>query len=107
MTNNFNFPNHASPDDSPASATEGTLDRAVQGAHTMVDRVADRAGPAVERVHSTIDSAAESVKGGGEELCAIQQRWADNCRTCVREHPLATLGFAVAAGMVLSRLLRR
>lgn len=96
-----------SPNDSPASATEGTLDRAVQGAHTMVDRVAGKVGPAAERVRSGIDSAAESVKGSVDELSQLQQRWADNCRTCVREHPLATLGFAVAAGMLLSRLLRR
>lgn len=99
--------NSTSPNDSPASATEGTIDRAMQGANTMVGSAAEKAGPAVDQLRAGIDGAMASVRNGVDQLSETQQRWAASCRTCVREHPLASLGFAVAAGMLLSRLLRR
>lgn len=90
-----------------AAAADNTLDRAVQGAHSMVDRVADKAGPAVDRMRDGLTSAGAALQNGVEELTEMQKRWVESSRSCVREHPLTSVGIAIAAGLVLSRLLRR
>jgi ElaB/YqjD/DUF883 family membrane-anchored ribosome-binding protein len=90
-----------------ATASDDAIRRVAQGAHTIVDRVAEKAGPAVERLRSGVNTAAESVRSGTSELTDLQQRWLEGCRTCVRDHPLASIGVAVAAGMIVSRLLER
>ncbi|HRQ57569.1 MAG TPA: hypothetical protein PLN31_09125 [Azoarcus taiwanensis] len=50
---------------------------------------------------------AESLEGKGEELQALQGRLAESCRTQLREHPVAALGMAVAAGYMLNWWLRQ
>lgn len=82
------------------------MDRAVQGAHSMVDRVAEKAGPAVDRIRSGVDTASAALESGMDTLSQTQERWVENCRVCVRDHPLASVGVAVAAGILLSRLIR-
>lgn len=90
-----------------ATSTEEAMNRAVQGAHTMVDRLAEKAVPAVEGLVSGVNSASEALKTGADDLGAMQERWIENCRGYVREHPLVSVGVAVAAGVLLSRLMAR
>jgi ElaB/YqjD/DUF883 family membrane-anchored ribosome-binding protein len=90
-----------------AAAAENAVNRAAQSAHAMVDRVAEKAQPAVERVRSGISSASETLETGVEHLGEMQDRWLEDCRGCVRDHPLASVGLAVAAGVLLSRLMAR
>jgi len=82
------------------AAAENAVDRATQGAHDMVDRVAEKAGPAVDR-------ASEALQSGVDDLNEMQERWMEASRACVRDHPLVSVGVAVAAGMLLSRLMAR
>jgi ElaB/YqjD/DUF883 family membrane-anchored ribosome-binding protein len=73
-------------------------------------------------VHAQARNAADTIKdhvgsdfgdliGAGEEfLSDLQHRYRDSgrkVRETVRERPLATLGIAVAAGVILASLLRR
>jgi ElaB/YqjD/DUF883 family membrane-anchored ribosome-binding protein len=81
------------------------MDRVVQSAHEAVDRMADRAGPAVERLRSGVNQAADVLQSRADELNEIQKEWIDSARACVRDHPLASVAVALAAGMVLSKLL--
>ncbi len=90
-----------------AAAAEDAVNRVAQGAHAMVDRVAEKAGPAVERLRSGVSTAAESLQSGAQDLSEIQDRWVASCRECVREHPLVSIGVAIAAGMIVSRLMER
>jgi ElaB/YqjD/DUF883 family membrane-anchored ribosome-binding protein len=93
-----------------STGTSGTSDdvmnRVVQGAHEAVDRVAEKAGPAVERIRSGVSGAAESLHTHAEEFGALQEQWMQSARSCVREHPLATVAVAVAVGVLLSRISR-
>lgn len=106
----------------PATAeTSGTLVRAVvdasAGAHNTVDRMSDVVRPAVDRIaagaHQAVDGitraasqTADSLDARGEQLRNSHARMSEQCRGYVRENPLAAIGIAVAAGFVLSRVLK-
>ena len=85
-------------------STDRTLERLVQGAHQAVDSLAAKAGPAVERLKSSMGTASESMHERADQLNAMQEEWIESARATVREHPLASLAAAVAVGMLISRL---
>jgi len=93
-----------------------TVDDASAGAHSAIDRVSDAARPAVDRLasgaHEAVDTiagaaarAADALRVKGEQLKGVQVRVMDTGRGYVREHPVASLGIALAVGFVLGRLL--
>ena len=93
-----------------------TVDQATTGAHRVIDRATEAARPAVDRVastaHQTVDrvagaatSAAETLDMKAGQLRDAQERFTEDCRDYVRENPLKSVGIAVAAGFLLSKLL--
>jgi ElaB/YqjD/DUF883 family membrane-anchored ribosome-binding protein len=84
----------------------GAVDRVAQTAHQAVDRIASKAAPAVERVRSSAMDAADSMHARMDDLSVMQEQWAESMRDQVRAHPLAVVGLAVLAGMLLGRLTR-
>ncbi|NML13551.1 hypothetical protein [Azohydromonas caseinilytica] len=91
-----------------AQGTQGSgasMDRMVQSAHEAVDRLAEKAAPALERLRSTMGSATEKLPMSKDELSAMQEEWVTSLRDTVREHPIASLAVAAAAGVLLSRML--
>ena len=82
-----------------------TVNRVVQGAHQAVDRIAERAAPVVERLKSSMSGASDSMHSGVDQFSAMQEEWVETARTTVREHPIASLAAAVAAGVLLSKIL--
>jgi ElaB/YqjD/DUF883 family membrane-anchored ribosome-binding protein len=87
------------------SSSDDTIARVKQTAHDTVDRLADKAAPAIERVKSSMSGMSDSMHARGEQLAEMQEQWMESARTTVREHPLAAVGVAVVAGMVLSKML--
>ena len=94
-----------------------TVDQASTGAHDVIDKVSDAARPAVDRIasgaHQAVDKiasaagqAAETLGVKGEQLKNAQVRAMEQCRGYIRDNPVTTLGIAIAAGFLLSRLLR-
>jgi ElaB/YqjD/DUF883 family membrane-anchored ribosome-binding protein len=92
------------------------IDQAGTGAHDAIDKVSDAARPAVDRMasgaHLVVDKiasvagqAAETLGVKGDELQNIQARAMEQCRGYVRANPAMSLGIAIAAGYLLSRLL--
>jgi ElaB/YqjD/DUF883 family membrane-anchored ribosome-binding protein len=77
------------------SATEQNIERATDTAHEAVDRVAQTAAAYAERFGEK-----------AEEWLEMKDNWVEGARDYVREHPIAALGIAVAAGYVLSMLMR-
>lgn len=75
-----------------------TIERASDRAHQAVDRAAGAASSMAERV----DAMAERA----DELRELPETWVEGARDYVRENPLASLGIALAAGYVLSLILR-
>ena len=71
-----------------------TIDKASKSAHEAVDKVA-----------SATNQAAETLSEKGEQLKNAEQQLVENCRGYIRDNPVTSLGIAVAAGFLLSRLL--
>lgn len=93
-----------------------TVDQASTGAHEAIDKVSDAARPVVDRInsgaHHAVDQfasaagqAADTLGVTDEQLKNAQVRAMEQCRGYVRDHPVMSLGIAIAAGFLLSRLL--
>lgn len=76
-------------------STEKHVERATTGAHDAVDRVAQ-----------TATAYAERFGEKAEEWLEMKDNWVEGAREYVREHPVAALGIAAAAGYILSMLMR-
>lgn len=97
-------------------ATKESVDRLASGAHSGINAAKEAAHPAIDRLasgaHRAVNSADEAASSAtdamaragnkasekGEELYAASAGY-------MREHPVLTIGVAVAAGYLLSRLL--
>ena len=113
-----NFPNLG------ASGTDGNLNKVASSAHRAVDSVAGKAeeaarkaGPAVDRVakaaHQAVDSAAGAaapavdwIAEQGEHLNEVQKKMVDDLCKYVSANPMKSIGIALAAGFILSRITR-
>ncbi|MFZ2450182.1 MAG: DUF883 domain-containing protein [Methylovulum miyakonense] len=70
-----------------------TIDKASHTAHEVVDKIASAGNQAVD---------ALGEKSG--QLKNAEQHLVDNCRGYIQDNPITSLGIAVAAGFLLSRL---
>jgi len=105
--------------------SDGTLTKASSSAHSAVDSIAGvadeaarKARPAIDRVaamaHQAVDTAADAaaptadwLAAQGESLNAAQKKLlADTCNY-VSANPLKSVGIAVVAGFLLSRIILR
>lgn len=93
-----------------------TVDNAANSAHNAINRASTAAGPAVDSMatgaHNAIDKitgvatqAAEKLNVSGDQIRDVQSRFSETCKTQMKENPVVTLGVAVAAGFLLSKLL--
>ena len=73
----------------------GTLNKATIRAHGAVDQVADAAAPAAQWLEDELDALAS----GREKFLETTSKY-------IAAHPLQSLGLAIAAGYLLSRLTR-
>jgi ElaB/YqjD/DUF883 family membrane-anchored ribosome-binding protein len=87
-----------------ASRRDPMVDRAASTAHDAVERVADRIGPAVGRIRSVASDTADTVSARAGDVGSMGDELVESARSYVRERPLAALGVAVLAGIVISRL---
>jgi ElaB/YqjD/DUF883 family membrane-anchored ribosome-binding protein len=76
-------------------------------AQAGIDRLRNSAHETVERAASVASSAADRVSARSEEWLAAKNEWMDATRAYVREHPVAALGIALAAGYLFSRMTGR
>jgi ElaB/YqjD/DUF883 family membrane-anchored ribosome-binding protein len=79
----------------PQEASHAGIEPLARGAHQAVDRAAGAAG-----------EVADTLAANGRQIKDLPAQIGQTCRAQVREHPLATLGVAVAAGFALSWLMR-
>lgn len=100
----------------PTGAAARTVDQATSGAHKVIDKASDAARPAVDRLATGAHQAVDKIAGAAtqaaatldlksEQIMDAQSRLTETCRDYVRDNPVTSLGIAVAAGFLLSRLL--
>ncbi len=103
---------------------DSTLSKASSGAHAAVNSVANAAEgairstkPAIDKVaamaHHAVDKAAASagpaadwIGEKGEQLDATQKKVVNDTCAYISANPLTSIGLAVLAGFLLSRLTR-
>jgi ElaB/YqjD/DUF883 family membrane-anchored ribosome-binding protein len=73
-----------------------------QGAHQAVDRAAEAAASMAGR----LGEHAEALGAKREELYEMGDQMMETAREYVREHPFQAVGVAVAAGYLLSMMMR-
>jgi ElaB/YqjD/DUF883 family membrane-anchored ribosome-binding protein len=88
------------------SAAHRGIDAAAGAVQPAIQRLAAGAHDAVDRIASAATGAGESIDQGTGQLRAASGRITDGCRSYVSQNPFAAVGVALAAGFVLSRLLR-
>lgn len=76
-------------------AQKQRLDSLSQTAHQTVDRATQAASEVAERWGEKAD-----------ELMSQGETWIEDARDYVKEHPMAALGIALAAGYLLSMMTR-
>jgi ElaB/YqjD/DUF883 family membrane-anchored ribosome-binding protein len=86
--------------------TESPISKKAQDAlHESVDAVADKASKAEKSVRDTAHRSAESI---GETQEKVIKQWnGSQVRRFAIENPVATVGIAFTAGMLLTSLLRK
>jgi ElaB/YqjD/DUF883 family membrane-anchored ribosome-binding protein len=88
------------------AAAPPIVERLAEGAHRVVDQIAGSAGPAVERVRSTVAETVDSVGRQIDGLGEKREAWLESSRETVRDNPMVALGAAFAAGIVFALLMR-
>jgi len=71
----------------------------------ITDKVSHSAHEAYDKIADATSQAAEALGEKGEQLKNAEQQLMEDCRVYVRENPITSLGIAVAAGFLLSRVL--
>ena len=109
---------------SPSGYPESALNKASSGAHAVVDSMAGaadeaarKAKPAIDQVaaiaHQAVDKAANAAAPAadwlsrqGEDLTAAQKQLVSDATRYISTNPLKSVAIALAAGFVLSRIIR-
>jgi ElaB/YqjD/DUF883 family membrane-anchored ribosome-binding protein len=71
------------------------------------DRMAQSAHDTVDRAAQAVSSAADRMSEKYDEYYSMSEDYLEAGREYVREHPVAAIGMALAAGYLLSMLMRR
>jgi len=71
-----------------------------------IDRLSQGAHQAVDRASSAASTMAERAAQKGDELMEMKDNWVEGAADYVREHPIAALGIAAAAGYLFSVISR-
>jgi ElaB/YqjD/DUF883 family membrane-anchored ribosome-binding protein len=88
-------------------ATEGAhhkIDSMSTAGKPAVDRMAASAHEAVDKVSSVASHAVDTLGLKGEQINAAEKRLVAGTGKYVQEHPVTSIGIAIATGYVLSRI---
>lgn len=97
----MNSETSSSPFPTSATSSTGGSNSGAMGADSgTVQRLAQRAHEAVDRLEQTMST-------GSERMMGWQQEYGDMAREQVRSNPLAAIGVAFAVGIVFSKLFMR
>lgn len=85
----------------------GAADKAAHRAIPAIDRAAGYAHQAVDKASTGAEPAAEWFNEQAAALDATQKKLVGSTREFVAANPLMSLGLALAAGFLVSRIIRK
>lgn len=89
-----------------AAASNELMNKVVQGAHQTIDKLAEKAGPTVQRLADSVQGANQSLHQRADHVRELGDEWSESLRVTVRENPLAAVATALAIGMLIARITR-
>ena len=89
-----------------ADRAHSTVDRVAQGAHDTVDRLARRRHRCLIARGPPRADAQDTLYAKYDDFIAMEEEWAESARDQIRAHPLAIVGIALVAGLLIGRLSR-
>ena len=92
-----------SDDDQRAERAYSRVDSLTPSVHETIERVASKAASALDRAQSEASDAQATAYAKFDDL--INGEWAESVREEVRARPLAVVGIALLAGLVIGRLI--
>ena len=98
--------NRADPVEKSTTEPPQLTDRIAQSAHHTIDRLAETAGPQIERVEGALTGAAGHLKDQARNAREKGEAWADDLRVTVRRNPLSAVAAALAVGALIARITR-
>ena len=84
-----------------------TTEKVAKAAHEAIDKIAASADQVEARIRQTAAEAQSNIQERADRAQRMSEDVITNVQNYVYEHPLASITMAFAAGIVLSRLLRR
>lgn len=75
--------------------------------HNAIDKLADHAAIAEQKVRSTAASSSETISEKTEQAKKAANKTASDVQAFAKENPWTTAGIAFATGALVSALLRR
>jgi ElaB/YqjD/DUF883 family membrane-anchored ribosome-binding protein len=93
--------------DKGASDLHRSIDKAVDAAQPMADRLATSAHAGVDKVSGALTDASARMEEKTKQLSEAYRHFADTGRDYVRTSPATSILVALAAGYTLSKLLGR
>jgi len=90
-----------------AATANGTIDDIAQKLHDAVDRIALQAHKAERRLNSASGDVGSLFGKTRDAAAAKTNDLSSGLRDYVQEHPVASLGIAFGAGLLVAALLRR
>ncbi len=92
--------------DKAADTVHAKIDQMSEAARPAVDKLSEGAHKAVDKVSSTASQAATTVSAKFDQACDTHSKLMTESREKIRAKPLAAVGIAVAAGVLLRQLFR-
>lgn len=89
-----------------AAVADDLIGRIAQGAHQAIDRLAEGAAPRVNRLQERVAGVGDSLHQSADRARELGDEWTESLRCTVREHPLASIGVALAVGLLIARISR-
>lgn len=85
--------------------TTATIDRMAAGVHEKTDKIAEGAKGTAEQLQHRTQEMKHRGEELGHEAKQFQDQWMRTVSGYVQEHPVASLGIALASGYLASRIL--
>jgi len=69
-----------------------------------IDKLSSAAEEAAEKIANVTSQATDVLGEKGEQLKELEAQLVEDARDYIREHPITSMGIALAAGFMLSQI---